>query len=90
MVNITWLSVWEFEIVNCFSLFLQLQTYHSAKLYNSLLRHHCIYLPCNCLDEKVGLSEIFIRVQNCILAHCPGLKNLHNSLLRSFGNIMQS
>ena len=88
MVNITWLSVWEFERINCFSLFLHLQTHHSAKLYNSLLRHNCIYLSSNFLDEKVELSKVFIMIQNCILAH--HLKNLHNSSLRSFRNIMQS
>ena len=82
--------VWEFEGINYFSLFLHLQTHHSAKLYNSLLRHNCIYLSSNCLDEKVELSKVFIMVQNCILAHRPGLSNLHNSLSRSFGNIMQS
>ena len=49
--------VWEFEGINCFSLFFDLQTHHSAKLYNSLLRLHCIYLSSSCLDEKVELSK---------------------------------
>ena len=90
MVNITWVSVWEFERVNCLSLFLHLQTYRPTKSYNSLLRHNCIYLSSSCLDEKIELSKMFIMVQNCILAHHPRLKNLHNSFLRSFENIMRS
>ena len=45
MANFTWLSVWEFQRVSCFSLFLHLQTYHSRNL------------PSNCLDKKVALSK---------------------------------
>ena len=52
--------------------------------------YNCIYLSSSCLDEKVELSEMFIMVQNCILAHHPRLKNLHNSFLRSFENIVRS
>ena len=89
MENITVLWVWEFERVNSSSLFLHLQKYHPTELYNFLLRRECIYLPSNCHKEKVELSNIFIMVQNCILAHHPRLKNLFNSLLISFGNIIQ-
>ena len=78
------LWVWEFERVNSSSLFLHLQKYHPTELYNFL------FLPSNCREEKVELSNIFIIVQNFILAHYPRLKNLLNSLLRNFGNIIQS